>query len=187
MTTQDIISILVVSAGSLPIVWVSRRSLLCPESHGFSRFFAFEAILALVVLNAPRWFVRPLAPRQLVSWFLLTISLITVVWGLVLLRREGRFGAAPARSTDFAWESTEVLVETGIYRHIRHPMYASLLFLAWGALLKSVSPAALVLAGVATVALVATARAEEAENVARFGDAYREYMTRTRRFVPFLL
>ncbi len=58
---------------------------------------------------------------------------------------------------------------------------------AWGALLKSVTISTLVLAGVATLALAATAKAEEAENVTRFGQAYRDYMKRTRRFVPFVL
>jgi protein-S-isoprenylcysteine O-methyltransferase Ste14 len=66
-------------------------------------------------------------------------------------------------------------------------MYSALLFLAWGALLKSVSISTLALAGIATLALAATAMAEEAENVARFGQEYRDYMKRTRRFVPFVL
>ncbi len=66
-------------------------------------------------------------------------------------------------------------------------MYSSLLFLAWGALLKSVSLITLILAGVATLALALTAKAEEAENIARFGEEYRNYMRGTSRFVPFLL
>jgi protein-S-isoprenylcysteine O-methyltransferase Ste14 len=63
----------------------------------------------------------------------------------------------------------------------------SLLLLAWGVLLKSVSLGTLLLAGVATAALAAAARAEEAENVARFGQRYLDYMKRTRRFLPFVL
>jgi protein-S-isoprenylcysteine O-methyltransferase Ste14 len=35
--------------------------------------------------------------------------------------------------------------------------------------------------------LAATAKVEEREDVARFGDEYREYMRRTRRFVPFVV
>ena len=87
----------------------------------------------------------------------------------------------------FRWENTEMLVTTGIYRYIRHPMYSSLLFLAWGALLKSVTPGTLILTGIATLALVVTAKVEEAEDLARFGEEYRNYMQRTRLFVPFLL
>ncbi len=181
------ISTVVLAVGSVPIVWLSRRSLLHPTSHGFSRFFAFEAILALVVLNAPYWLVHPFRAQQLVSWLLLVVSVVLLVWGVVLLRRFGRSRPTTDGSPRFEWENTESLVTTGVYRYIRHPMYSSLLFLAWGALLKSVSISTLVLAGVATLALAATAKVEEAENVARFGQEYRDYMKRTRRFVPFVL
>lgn len=66
-------------------------------------------------------------------------------------------------------------------------MYSSLLFLAWGALLKSVTAITLVLTGVATLALIVTANVEETENLDRFGDEYGNYMRRTCLFVPFLL
>ena len=182
-----VVAAVVFVLGSVPIIWLSRRSLLHPATHGFPRFFAFEAIFALVVLNAPYWFVRPLGVRQLVSWLLLVMSAVLAVWGTVILRRLGGSRPATEGSPLFRWENTASLVTTGIYRYIRHPMYSSLLFLAWGALLKSVSIGALVLAGVATLALTTTAKVEEAENVARFGQEYRDYMKQTRRFVPFVL
>jgi protein-S-isoprenylcysteine O-methyltransferase Ste14 len=172
---------------SLPIIWVSRRSLLHPTSHGFSRFFAFEAILALIVLNIPYWFANPFGARQLISWVLLSVSVVFVVWGFVLLRCIGGFRPTAEASPAFKWENTGRLVTTGIYRYIRHPMYSSLLFLAWGVVLKSVTIDTLILCATASVALAATAKAEEAENLTRFGQEYRDYMERTHRFVPFLL
>jgi protein-S-isoprenylcysteine O-methyltransferase Ste14 len=181
------ISTVVFAIGSIPIVWLSRWSLLHPTSHGFSRFFAFEAILALIVLNAPHWFRHAFGAQQVLSWLLLIVSIVLVVWGVILLRRFGQSRPTSEDSPVFEWENTESLVTTGVYRYIRHPMYSALLFLAWGALLKSVTISTLVLAGVATLALAATAKAEEAENVTRFGQEYRDYMKRTRRFVPFVL
>ncbi len=181
------ISTVVFAIGSIPIVWLSRWSLLHPTSHGFSRFFAFEAILALIVLNAPHWFRHAFGAQQVLSWLLLIVSVVLVVWGVILLRRFGQSRPTSEDSPVFKWENTESLVTTGVYRYIRHPMYSALLFLAWGALLKSVTISTLVLAGVATLALAATAKAEEAENVTRFGQEYRDYMKRTRRFVPFVL
>jgi protein-S-isoprenylcysteine O-methyltransferase Ste14 len=172
---------------SIPIFLVSRRSLRYPTSHGFSRFFAFEAILALVVLNASHWLTNSFAWVQLASWFLLSISLVFVLWGFLLLRRLGDFSPAAEASTTFGWENTGRLVTTGVYRYIRHPMYSSLLFLAWGAVLKSVTVTTVLLAVLASLALFATARFEETENVTRFGQPYLDYMKRTRRFVPFLI
>ena len=180
-------SIVVFALGSIPIVWFSRWALVHPTSHGFSRFFAFEAILALMVLNAPHWVENAFGAQELLSWLLLFVSIVLVVWSVILLRRLGRPRPTAEGSPVFEWENTETLVTTGIFRYIRHPMYSSLLFLAWGALLKSVSIMTVVLAVIATLAIAATAKAEEAENVAQFGQEYRDYMMRTRRFVPFLL
>jgi protein-S-isoprenylcysteine O-methyltransferase Ste14 len=172
--------------GAVGVVGLSRRSLRHPSSHGFYRLFAFLAILALVALNVPHWFERPWCARQLFSWALLSGAIYPVVAGTLLLRRRGRPTTPEPDSELLAFERTSVLVTTGIYRFIRHPMYASLLGLTWGAALKSLTPPAVVLALVASAALLATARAEEAENLARFGAEYRDYMRRTRRFVPFV-
>jgi protein-S-isoprenylcysteine O-methyltransferase Ste14 len=111
----------------------------------------------LVVLNAPHWFVHPLDAQQILSWLLLSLSIVLVVWGVVLLRRLGRSRPTTDKSPEFKWENTERLVTTGVYRYIRHPMYSSLLFLAWGAFLKSVSLITLILAGIATPLLSKTA------------------------------
>lgn len=174
-------------AGSVTVVGLSWRSLRRPGSHGFPRFFAFEAILALVVLNADGWFFDPWSVRQLVSWVLLTGSIPLALHGFLVLRRAGRPTPPPGGAAEHHWEYTSELVTTGAYRFIRHPLYSSLLLLTWGAVLKGVDPASLALAATATAFLVLTARADERECVERFGDAYRAYATRTRMFVPFIL
>ena len=76
---------------------------------------------------------------------------------------------------------------TGIYGYIRHPMYSSLLLLAWGIFFKAPSWPGIVLAAMATGSLVATAKAEERENVRFFGPSYESYMKRTKMFIPFVL
>jgi protein-S-isoprenylcysteine O-methyltransferase Ste14 len=42
------------------------------------------------------------------------------------------------------------------------------------------------LALASTLLLLATAKAEESENIRYFGPAYSEYMKRTKMFIPFL-
>ena len=174
-------------AGSAAILWLSWRSLRNLRSHGFYRFFAFELISALIVLNAPVWFRDPLSARQLVSWLLGAASIGLAIEGFRLLRLIGRPSAAAACATNLGFENTTSLVTVGAYRFIRHPLYASLLALAWCAYLKNPLPISrIVMALSATGFLVATSVAEEKENLARFGAAYKAYMQRTRRFVPFL-
>ncbi len=177
---------LVFAIGSVPILWVSRGSLRGRDAHGFYRFFAFEAILALVVLNAPAWFDDPLAARQLVAWALLLASLVLAVHGFYLLRRLGRPDHSIADPTRLGVEKTTRLVRVGAYHFIRHPLYASLLALAWGAFLKGPSWPAAVFLAVASAAIYLTARVEERENLGNFGVAYAEYMRETRMFIPFV-
>jgi protein-S-isoprenylcysteine O-methyltransferase Ste14 len=83
-------------------------------------------------------------------------------------------------------ESTTTLVIVGAYKYIRHPLYSSLLFLAWGVFFKAPSILGGILAAVATAFLVTTARIEESENVQKFGVEYAAYMKTTRMFIPFL-
>lgn len=177
----------VFAVGTAVLTYVSRASLLAPRSHGFYRFFAWEFILALVLLNAGAWFREPFSRRQLVSWFLLAVSLLFLILGIRSLVTRGR--PAKKREGDsrlIAFEKTTALVTTGIYGRIRHPLFSSLLFLAWGAFLKDPGwPAALSAAG-ATVSLYAAARVEEVECVRFFGPSYQMYMKDTKRFVPFL-
>ncbi|MCI0521048.1 MAG: isoprenylcysteine carboxylmethyltransferase family protein [Chloroflexi bacterium] len=168
------------------ILFISRASLRAPGSHGFYRFFAWECILTLFLLNYRRWFYQPLAFPQAISWPLLLISLYLAYQGFSMLRRRGAPDEARRDATLLGLEKTTTLVVTGVYRYIRHPLYASLLFLAWGVFFKDTSWPALALTAAASLFLALTARAEETENMRFFGDQYREYEKRTRMFVPFL-
>jgi protein-S-isoprenylcysteine O-methyltransferase Ste14 len=153
---------------------------------GFFRFFAWEAILALILVNIDAWFSHPFAPLQIVSWVLLTLSLVLLAQGTYLLRFVGKPDATREDDTLLTLEKTSVLVTTGLYRYIRHPLYGSLLFLAWGAFLKHMVWYSACLVVAASAGLVATAKADERECLRHFGSSYREYMSRTKMFIPYL-
>jgi protein-S-isoprenylcysteine O-methyltransferase Ste14 len=172
--------------GTLGLAYVSRASLAAPRSHGFPRFFAWEAILALALLNVDVWFRGPLSWHQLISWSLLVIAAVLVIHGALLLRHMGKPDARRDETPLVGLEKTTALVTSGVYRYIRHPLYSSLLFLGWGIFFKAPSWPGGLLGLAATLFLVATARIEEAEDVRFFGEAYRQYMERTKRFIPFL-
>jgi len=173
----------VVSAG---FAYVSRASLPVPRSHGFYRFFAWECILALFLLTVESWFRDPFAIPQIVSWLLLIASAFLVIHGVYLLRRIGKPDDKREEAPLLGFEKTTALVVEGAYRYIRHPLYSSLLFLGWGVFFKDPSWVGMCLAAAATFFLAMTAKAEEGENIRFFGAAYRDYMGRTRMFIPFL-
>ena len=172
--------------GTLVLLALSWRAVRCPQSHGFYRFFAWEAILALLVLNGPVWFVDRVALHQLLSWALLFASLLLLFAGLYQLRRMGRPDGQRTDAELFAFERTSQLVTSGIFCLIRHPLYASLLLLAWGVACKQPNSLSLVLALLASLALWLTAKRDEAECRQQFGEAYCDYMQRSKMFIPWL-
>jgi protein-S-isoprenylcysteine O-methyltransferase Ste14 len=180
------IQLILILSGSFFLIFISRRSLSDARVHGFYRFFAFELILLCIVLNLPVWFKKPFAIHQLASWLLLITSIYPACAGFYLLGKAKNPGAVREKSANFAFEDTSCLVKSGPYRYIRHPMYTSLVCLAWGAALKRICWWSLLLALAATVFLYLTARIEEAENIGYFGEEYLEYKKKTRMLIPFI-
>ena len=78
-----------------------------------------------------------------------------------------------------------VLVETGIYALVRHPMYGGLVATAFGWGLVAASPLTLLLAAVLFLFFDLKSRREEAWLKSRY-NGYPTYMARTRRFFPKL-
>lgn len=180
----------VFAAVTAALAVISTPSFRFRSSYGIYRFFAWEAIAALVMLNfrgLGPWFADPLSAHQLASWTLLSASLAVLVAGVAALRTLGHPDGGDRDGPLFGIERTTTLVTTGVYSRIRHPLYASLLYLAWGVLLKRPGWVAGLLAAAATGLLYATAKAEEREDIRFFGEPYQVYMTRTRMFVPFLV
>jgi len=172
---------------SLGIIFISWKSLPRPRSHGFYRFFAFELLLILFLINVNYWFENQFSLLQLISWVFLFAALILAVHGFYLLRVIGKPQGAVQGSSDFGFENTANLVTIGAYKYIRHPLYSSLLLIGWGIFLKHTTllSGSLVL-GVSAF-LIATAKAEEEENMARFGDEYSRYRKSTKMFIPGLI
>ena len=172
---------------SVFLIYISWGSLRTPRSHGFYRFFAWEFIVALFLLNVDAWFRNPFSWYQLISWFLLIVCIIPLAFGVSSLASRGRpVKHREAEPQLLAFEKTTTLVNTGVYHYIRHPLYASLLFLAWGIFFKVPTWLGALLTLSATLFLLATAKADEGECIRFFGPEYEAYMKQTKRFVPFV-
>ena len=76
------------------------------------------------------------------------------------------------------------LVTYGPYRWVRHPFYDSVALLILAISLTAANWFFLLTGFVLLALLVVRTRTEEEKLVARFGDAYRQYMERTGRFLP---
>lgn len=148
--------------------------------HGVARFFSFESIFLLTLMNYRVWFREPFCVTQIISWILLFSSIYFAIAGYLLLREIGK-----PKGGNF--ENTTVIVRTGLYRYIRHPLYMSLFILGTGVMMKDPELIQLCLGAVNLAAICLTARIEENEMIVRFGDDYKAYMKETKMFIPYIL
>jgi protein-S-isoprenylcysteine O-methyltransferase Ste14 len=146
------------------------------------------AVLGLFVIPAiyvltgfPASFDRPFIPA--VAW----LGLVPMVGALWLFRRSH---VDLGRNWSISLEVREqhALVQTGVYRLIRHPMYSSFFLLGLAQMLLLPNWFA-GLAGVAGAGILFAFRfrREERMMLESFGDDYRSYMTHTKRIVPWIL
>ena len=77
------------------------------------------------------------------------------------------------------------LIEHGLYRSVRHPIYGGVMLTGLGWSIATVSPLAFVLTALLFLLLDLKSRREEAWLRERFPD-YADYAKRTKRFIPGL-
>ena len=171
---------------SAAILFLSWRTLFHVKSHGFYRFFGWEGLAWLLAVNYRHWFENPFSINQLISWFLLFYSIWLVGAGMYEILRKGKPSSARNDSKLFSFEKTTELVETGVFRHTRHPLYASLIFVTWGILLKNPSVDLCIISLVSTILFYLTSRYDEKECFAYFGEKYSTYMKHTKMFIPYI-
>lgn len=172
---------------SLFIIVVSWRTIFNIKSHGFYRFFSWECIAWLFATNYKYWFEHPFSINQILSWILLIVSGYMVIMGVILLKKIGKPGKDRKEKTLYKFEQTTELIDIGIFKYIRHPLYSSLLFLTWGIFLKNLSIELLFISLLSTIFLYLTARFEEKECLDIFGEKYIEYMKRSKMFIPYII
>jgi protein-S-isoprenylcysteine O-methyltransferase Ste14 len=104
------------------------------------------------------------------------LGIVLILWGAGLFRRAGT-NVKP-------WEPANALVTTGLYRKTRNPMYLGMTLLYFGLAVLLHSIVALLLLPVVLIVMQTQVIAREERYLeARFGDDYRNYKSRVRRWL----
>ena len=152
------------------------RSLL-----GIGLFGLFVVPAIYVLTGFPASLDRAFVPA--IAW----LGLVPLGGALWLFRRSH---ADLGRNWSITLQVREqhVLVKTGVYRLIRHPMYTSFFLLGFAQMLLLPNWLA-GLSGVAGAGILFAFRVlrEERMMLESFGEEYRAYMTQTKRIVPWIV
>ncbi len=114
------------------------------------------------------------------GWVILWIS---AIFGWLPIFTFKKYGRVPKGKS---YIQTAALVDRGVYAIVRHPQYLAGILMGIALPMISQHWAVAVLGIVAVVIYILNTFDEEASNIEKFGDGYREYMQRVPRF-NFLL
>jgi protein-S-isoprenylcysteine O-methyltransferase Ste14 len=144
--------------------------------------YVFILLSAFVYILAPSWLAwaaLPLPPA--LRWFGVGIGIGSVFLLFGVHRTLGRNFAAPG-----VIQSRQTLITTGPYHWVRHPMYVTFFTISVTVALVTTNWIIIIMCLLFGVLLPSVIQIEEQTLLEKFGDEYREYMQRTRRFLPRL-
>lgn len=154
-----------------------------PRDHAGIRVPPPLIFLGLVLLGPPldsllglRALAMPWAAQAVAAVVLVAAGLAIVLAGI------RRFARAGTRVEP--WAPSSAIVSDGIYGRTRNPMYIGMAVTMLGMALILASPAALVMVAVGVLVVDRfVIRREEAYLETKFGDEYRKYRSRVRRWL----
>ena len=140
------------------------------------------AILSLL-LGVALQYSRPLARIPLAATARIAAGAVIVIAGLALAI-SARIHFIRTGQSVIPWKPTPELIFQGPYRFTRNPMYVGLTLMqtGLGVALNNLWVALLAAVTLAIIHLIAV-RPEEAYLSQKFGDPYRQYLTRVRRYL----
>jgi cyanate permease len=122
---------------------------------------------SLIVLGSI-WKNVDIGPLLYIGYGLIVIGIALIIPSFVYLKHKGK--------PESGWEHTTELIKTGIYGIVRHPFCLGCAIAMFGIMLVIQSVPSTILGLVAIFCFWMTSKKEDAYNIGKFGDEYRDYM-----------
>ncbi len=146
------------------IYFKSRRSLALIISQ-----FTFIGLIFITGNSIPS---KPL--------FVFLIILATLPGFIGIIQMKWRINIPPDVKKD------SVLIQTGVYKYIRHPMYLSVISVCFISLLNDISPMRILFFILLFLTILLKHTYEEHLLTEAFGEKYIAYQKKTKKFIPFI-
>ncbi len=142
-------------------------------------YFLYCSAGALLVFDyLLLWFLdNPVGIQLLryVGWIILIVGFVLIFLPMFVFRTKGMV----KKGKD--WTKTSVLVDTGIYSVVRHPLYLGWLLMNLVIIFWSQHWLVITLGIIGMICVYLIARQEEQASIKKFGDDYRLYMQKVPR------
>jgi protein-S-isoprenylcysteine O-methyltransferase Ste14 len=142
--------------------------------------------IVLQLLDRDYAALDPLACSFMMTSALQLVGLLVLYVGSLLYAWTIRFAGRYLRPSTSGVHANHRLVQSGPLGIVRHPYYVSYVLMLAGLSLALATPWPLVLALCVVTGMGPTAKAEEAQLTALFGQEYEQYQQRVGRFFPKL-
>jgi protein-S-isoprenylcysteine O-methyltransferase Ste14 len=109
-----------------------------------------------------------IVPLRIIGFVLYAPAAFFVVSAFVNLRRKGKPGTG--------WENSTTMIDSGVFRIVRHPLYLGTAIWTVGLMLVFQSIPSTILGIVDVFCFWMASKKEDAFNIGKFGDGYKEYM-----------
>ncbi len=151
---------------------------------GVSLAFAFPAV-ARGSHSEPDWYFRFVLGSADIG--VINVLGLALAWGAFPIRFAAKRALGKFYTINVAILQDHQLIESGIYRYVRHPLYLGILMFYIGLpLIISSVFGLLVVTLPATIGSFYRMRLEERALVSRFGERYLAYAERTARLIPYV-
>ena len=141
-------------------------------------FLYYIAGALLVLVYSLLWFLDAPAGVQLLRYVggaILVVGIILIILPRFVFRSKGK----PEKEKD--WIETTVVVDTGIYAVVRHPLYLGWLFMYVALILLSQHWLTVIIGIPGMVCVYLISRQEDQRLIEKFGDEYKDYMQKVPR------
>jgi protein-S-isoprenylcysteine O-methyltransferase Ste14 len=147
------------------LVPVIRKRIVCAiyEACGLG------SVYTILILGLGRVGIQlNILPLRIIGFVLLVPAALFTISAFVALKHRGK--------PETGWEHTTVMVKSNIFRIVRHPMYLGTAIWAIGAALIFQSIPSTILGIVSAFCCWMASQKEDAFNIEKFGESYKEYM-----------
>ena len=154
----------IISGFLIPVI---RKRIIC----GIYEAFGLGGFFTLMILGLGGvWTQFNIVPLRITGLVLYAPAAFFVISAFIALRRKGK--------TETGWESTTTMIDSSVFRIVRHPLYLGTAIWTVGLMLVFQSIPSTILGIVNVFCFWMASKKEDAFNIEKFGDGYKEYMKR---------